>query len=104
MPVLADPWRGWCWSPHEADGSTALTRVKNCFETNRLGTTGPGKHLLDMTQRDAATEMGMRPEASAVFDLWLRRQLAKDTGASLAEPLPEEWLRLLSPGQDAASA
>ena len=46
----------------------------------------------------------MRPEPLAAFDLWLRRQLVKDTAASLTDPLPEEWTRLLSPDQDAASA
>lgn len=46
----------------------------------------------------------MRPEYVAAFDLWLRRQLSKDIGTALAEPLPEEWVRLLSPNQDAVNA
>ena len=46
----------------------------------------------------------MRPEPLAAFDLWLRQQLAKDTGNALVEPLPAEWMRLLSPERDAASA
>ncbi len=57
-----------------------------------------------MAQCNAATEIGMRPEPMAAFDLWLRRQLAKDTAAALAEPLPDEWMRLLSPDRGTAGA
>ena len=57
-----------------------------------------------MAQCGALMGMGMRTEHLVAFDLWLRGNLSQEAASSLAEPLPEEWLRLLPPDGDAEAA
>ena len=62
------------------------------------------EHWSGMVQFNAATGVEMRTEHLTAFEFWLHRQLSLQAGTAIAEPLPEEWLSLLLPDEDAGAA